>query len=127
MTNSPGTTSAGEGRDLRTEPRNCGVRALDRRTFLGRLTLTAGAAVAGQFVSLSIARAVVQARPGEGAPHGAGARAAAAADGDWHVDDICGHWPRYAHPIPFAQAQSATVAWEGVDPVDLALLSREPG
>jgi hypothetical protein len=21
--------------------------------------------------------------------------------GDWHVDDICGHLPRYAHPIPY--------------------------
>jgi len=50
------------------------------------------------------------------------AEAVPAAAGDWHVDDICGHWPRYAHPIPFAQAQSAPVAWEGVDPVDLAFL-----
>ncbi len=22
-------------------------------------------------------------------------------EGDWHVDDICGHMPRYAHPIPY--------------------------
>jgi hypothetical protein len=92
---------------------------LDRRTFLGRLTLTAGAVVAGQFVSLSIARAA----RGKGSAAAAQQRAAAAAEGDWHVDDICGHWPRYAHPIPFAQPQSATVVWEGVDPVDVAFLS----
>jgi hypothetical protein len=94
-------------------------RGLDRRTFLGRLTLTAGAVVAGQFVSLSIARAA----GGKGSGAAAQQGAAAAAEGDWHVDDICGHWPRYAHPIPFAQPQSATVVWEGVDPVDVAFLS----
>ena len=95
---------------------------LDRRTFLGRLTLTAGAVVAGQFVSLSIARASAQKGPDAPARLGAGAHAAAPAEGDWHVDDICGHWPRYAHPIPFAQPQSATVVWEGVDPVDVPFL-----
>jgi hypothetical protein len=99
-----------------------GSNGLDRRTFLGRLTLTAGAVVAGQFVSLSIARAARGKGSAAAAQQGAAA-AAAAAEGDWHVDDICGHWPRYVHPIPFAQPQSATVVWEGVDPVDVAFLS----
>ena len=27
--------------------------------------------------------------------------------GDWHVDDICGHLPRYAHPIPYMHDTSA--------------------
>jgi len=107
MTKPSGTILAGE---------------LDRRTFLGRLTLTAGAVVAGQFVSLSIARAAVEQDVGEGVLRGAGARAVTPAGGDWHVDDICGHWPRYAHPIPFARAQSTPVVWEGVDPVDVAFL-----
>jgi len=97
-------------------------RALDRRTFLGRLTLTAGAVVAGQCIPLSVARAAVDRATGEALPQGAGAHAAGSAEGAWHVDDMCGHWPRYAHPIPFAQAQSAPVAWEGVDPVDIAFL-----
>ena len=95
---------------------------LDRRTFLGRLTLTAGAVVAGQIISLSVARAAVDQVTGEALPRTAGAHGAGPAEGDWHVDDVCGHWPRYAHPIPFAQAQSAPVAWEGVDPVDIAFL-----
>jgi len=55
MTKSSGTIFAGE---------------LDRRTFLGRLTLTAGAVVAGQFVSLSIARAAVEEGSATGAVHG---------------------------------------------------------
>jgi len=124
MTESSGRSLAGErraaGGSVVTEPRS---RELDRRTFLGRLTLVAGAAVAGQFVSLSIARATVRggATPGPGAESGVGA-AVAPTEGDWHVDDICGHWPRYAHPIPFAQAQPAPVVWEGVDPADLAFL-----
>ena len=96
-----------------------GANALDRRTFLGRLTLTAGAVVAGQFVSLSIARAGAH----KGFAGAAVQGSAGPAEGAWHVDDICGHWPRYAHPIPFAQAQAATVVWEGVDPVDGAFLS----
>jgi hypothetical protein len=95
---------------------------LDRRAFLGRLTLTAGAVVAGQFVSLSSARAAVDQGVDEALPRGEQAGAAGPADGDWHVDDICGHWPRYAHPIPFAQAQSAPVVWQGVDPADIAFL-----
>jgi hypothetical protein len=98
------------------------MSTLDRRTFLGRLTLKAGGIVAGQFVSLSIARAVgtrgaAQALGAPGAP-GKGPQ-----DAGWHVDDICGHWPRYAHPIPFAQPQSAPVLWENGDPIDRVFLS----
>jgi hypothetical protein len=47
-------------------------RGLDRRTFLGRLTLTAGAVVAGQFVSLSIARAAGGKGSGAAAQQGCG-------------------------------------------------------
>ena len=35
-------------------------------------------------------------------------------EGDWHVDDICGHMPRYAHPIPYMHDTS---------PPDLAALA----
>jgi hypothetical protein len=66
----------------------------DRRAFLGRAGLTVGAAV-----SLSLA-------PGARAwPYLAAVplppALAGSSSGDWHVDDICGHMPRYAHPIPY--------------------------
>jgi hypothetical protein len=72
------------------------MSATTRRAFLGAAGMTVAAAVA-----MTLA-------PGA---HGTGLRWAAPAvppalaamypEGDWHVDDICGHLPRYAHPIPY--------------------------
>jgi hypothetical protein len=36
----------------------------------------------------------------------------------WHVDDMWGHSPRYAHPIPYARTQGEPIAWEHVEPID---------
>jgi hypothetical protein len=66
---------------------------LDRRAFLAA-ALATGAALAG---------AVPEALAG-GVPT---ASAASAALGDGHVDDAWGHWPPYAHPIPYGDAQFA--------------------
>ena len=66
-----------------------------RRAFLGGAGMSVAAAVAltlapgARALSLSGGtRAVPQALSG-------------VPEGDWHVDDICGHMPRYAHPIPY--------------------------
>ncbi len=70
------------------------VRGHTRRAFLGGVGMTVAAAVA-----LTLAPGIrTLALPGGTAvlpPVLTGA-----AEGDWHVDDICGHMPRYAHPIP---------------------------
>ncbi len=43
--------------------------------------------------------------------------------GDWHVDDICGHMPRYAHPIPYLHDAAAPDYSVGAAPVDRQFLS----
>ena len=66
-----------------------------RRAFLGGVGMSVAAAVAltlapgaRAFAPPGIIPTVPQAL-------------SAAPEGDWHVDDICGHMPRYAHPIPY--------------------------
>jgi hypothetical protein len=70
-------------------------RRFDRRAFLGGAGFAAGAVVATVLVPLS----VVHALP---APAQVGLTPKAD-DPSWtgHVDDACGHWPPYAHPIPY--------------------------
>jgi hypothetical protein len=66
---------------------------LDRRAFLGGAGFAAGAVVASTLIPLS----VVHALPSE----------LSVGDPSWigHVDDACGHWPRYAHSIPYGTAR----------------------
>lgn len=84
-------------------------RVLDRRAFLGALGLTAaGSLVAGH----------VWTAPSSDAAGGAGRWLAAAGEqGTWHVDDMWGHWPRYAHPIPYSSVHQP-LGWDDVAPVD---------
>ena len=84
-------------------------RGIDRREFLGVLGLaTGGAALA--FVLPARAMAEQLQLPIAGA--------APPLEGDGHVDDAWGHWPPYAHPIPYGQAQFAPAAFLHVNPVD---------
>jgi hypothetical protein len=81
------------------------MSGLPRRTFLTAAGLTAGVVAIGPFVRAALA---------------------ASADrrvGDWHVDDICGHWPRYAHPIPYGHTELGPVSWDNVAAVDLMFMS----
>jgi hypothetical protein len=83
-----------------------------RREFLGSAGMTVAAAVA---LALT---------PGSHAATLAGTTAilppalAGAPQGDWHVDDICGHMPRYAHPIPYMHDTSAPNIAALAAPVD---------
>jgi len=87
-----------------------------RRAFLGGVGMTAAAAVA---MSLAPgARAMPLPWPALPA-----ALAAMYPQGDWHVDDICGHLPRYAHPIPYMHDTSAPDLAALAAPVDRQFVS----
>jgi hypothetical protein len=66
-----------------------------RREFLGAMGMSVAAAVALRLAPGARARAA------QWAPRLPPALAGMYPQGDWHVDDICGHLPRYAHPIPY--------------------------
>jgi hypothetical protein len=92
-------------------------RQLDRRAFLGGVGFAAGAVVASSLVPLS----VVHALPSESAVP---LSAASVDDPSWfgHVDDACGHWPRYAHPIPFGTAHPTVHVDMASEPYDHTLM-----
>jgi hypothetical protein len=88
-------------------------RVLDRRSFMCALSLTAAGSLLGSrgwtastgtngTASLSLARG------GE--------------VGVWHVDDMWGHMPRYAHPISCTPVHEPT-NWDHVAPVDRAFVT----
>jgi hypothetical protein len=83
-----------------------------RRAFLGSAGMTVAAAVALALAPGARAAALFGATPVL-PPALAGATA-----GDWHVDDICGHMPRYAHPIPYMHDTSAPNMAAHAAPVD---------
>lgn len=97
---------------------------LDRRAFLG--AAAAGALAAAAAVPLT-ARALALV-PGREAgrsgsePLTAQGTRAAPGDADWDIDDMWGHTPRYAHPIPHAPMRTSPVAWEHIDPIDRFLV-----
>ena len=83
-------------------------KSVDRRTFLGQASLTAGVVIASGVLP----------RVSERTPQARTAGAAVECDEFRHVDDMWGHWPRYAHPIPHACSQIETVAREKADLID---------
>jgi hypothetical protein len=83
-------------------------KPVDRRTFLGQASLTAGIVIASGVLPLVSERAA-QVRT---------AGAVAECDEFRHVDDMWGHWPRYSHPIPHACSQTQTVPREKAEPID---------
>ena len=95
-------------------------RRLDRRAFLGGAGFAAGAVVASSLVPLSIVHALpAQASVG---------LTPMPDDPTWngHVDDACGHWPPYAHPIPYnvvrAPEPAADAFAANVHPADYFLI-----
>jgi hypothetical protein len=85
----------------------------DRRSFLGSVGLMAGAVVATTLVPLS----VVHALPGDLA------LAPTDADGFGSIDDACGHWPPYAHPIPYGHVPAAPSVLAHAEPIDHIFLA----
>jgi hypothetical protein len=91
-------------------------RRLDRRAFLGGAGFAAGAVMVTALVPLSI----VHALPAQGSV----GLTPMPDDPSWngHVDDAWGHWPPYAHPIPYnAVREPETFAANG-HPADDFLL-----
>lgn len=81
-------------------------RVVDRRTFLGALALTAAAAAAPL------------ARVGLDGLQALSSSAALSPEGPWHVDDMWGHWPRYAHPISYTLVRHVPIDLDRVAPAD---------
>ena len=77
-------------------------QVVDRRSFLGALGLT----VAGMGLVLA------------GGGRLLSKDASAIQGGTGHVDDMWGHWPRYAHPIPYTLARHEPISWDAVAGVD---------
>jgi hypothetical protein len=76
--------------------------ALGRRRFIAGAGLVAGAAFVSGIAPFGSARS--QPRP--------------ALRGTGHVDDACGHWPPYSHPIPYGHVPPSGAAWAHWDPID---------
>jgi len=91
-------------------------RRLDRRAFLGGAGFAASAVVATALVPLSIVHAV----PAEQSL----ALTPLADDPSWtgHVDDAWGHWPPYAHPIPYNVVREPEAFPANIDPADAFLV-----
>ncbi len=87
---------------------------LDRRAFLGGAGFAAGAVVVTALVPLSVVHALPADVP------------LSVDDSNWtgHVDDVCGHWPPYSHPIPYGRsAEAQVIALANVDPIDLIFVA----
>lgn len=91
---------------------------VDRRAFLGTVSAAAGALLAARLLPLPVTAGL---RVREH-PRPADTVSACGDEEAWHVDDICGHRPRYAEPIPHAPTRSSPVRWEYVDPIDRMLV-----
>jgi len=93
------------------------VSAPSRREFLGAAGMSVAAVVA---CSLSPAARLMPLGPGTPL---LAALAGLDPQGDWHVDDICGHLPRYAHPIPYLHDASAPDLAVLAAPIDRQFVS----
>jgi hypothetical protein len=93
------------------------AKPLARRAFLSTALLATGAALSGVLAALVGVRETQRVAVG-GVAGGAAGTPSATDDDSWHVDDMWGHRPRYAHPIPHSGAALDPVSWEHVDPID---------
>jgi len=88
---------------------------VDRRKFLGTAGLTASAVITASVAPLA-ARAASGFTASPLAP--AASTVTSPSEELWDVDDMWGHRPRYAHPIPYARVQPSPPLWEQIDPID---------
>ncbi len=89
------------------------MSAPTRREFLGAVGMSVAAAVA--LALAPGARGLMLVRDAPPLPP---ALAGMYPLGDWHVDDIVGHLPRYAHPIPYMHDTTPPDLSALVAPVD---------
>jgi hypothetical protein len=94
------------------------MNAPTRRAFLGGVGMTVAAAVAMTLAPGARALPLPWSTPA--VPE---ALAGMYPPGDWHVDDICGHLPRYAHPIPYMHDTSPPDIAALAAPVDRQFVS----
>ncbi len=116
------------------EPATPDRPVLDRRAFLAGVGVAAGTALAAAVLPLGTPRAasidlataapVVAPAPQDGPSASASLDVAAGPgpDDSWHIDDMWGHWPRYAHPIPHAAGPPSGAMGDRIDPVDRLLV-----
>jgi hypothetical protein len=71
--------------------------------------MAAGAVVATSLVPLSVVHAVTST-----VPLGV---VTTVSTGPWHVDDVCGHWPPYAHAVGYGHRAEALASAEPFDQV----------
>lgn len=83
--------------------------SLDRRAFLGRVTVTAGGVAIASLAPLSL----LQAMPVSGFP----ARVAHDPCGDWTLDDMCAAYPPYSFRVEPGVPQPGAMTAQ-IDPVD---------
>ena len=88
-------------------------RVLDRRSFLGTLSLTAAGTLLAR-----IGCWIAAPNPGGGVSL---SHPPSADFHPWHVDDMWGHMPRYAHPMSVKPVHTP-FDWGQVDAVDHALV-----
>jgi hypothetical protein len=88
-------------------------RVLDRRLFFSALSLTA----AGTLLTARGWTAAVDTKGGVSLSREGGSDL-----GAWHVDDMWGHMPRYAHPIACNPVHQP-IDLDGVDAVDRAFVT----
>lgn len=93
---------------------------LDRRQFLGTVGLAAGAVVAASVVPAAVRGASLR---DQGVPSEARAPIIEQSSAVWDVDDMWGHWPRYAHAVPYAHGIAGAGALESSGPY--SVLGRE--
>ena len=89
-------------------------RVLDRRSFIGALSLAAAGSL---LASRGWTAASSDAQGGVSLSHEPAGEA-----GAWHIDDMWGHMPRYAHPIACNPVHQP-IDLDGVDAVDRAFVT----
>lgn len=88
---------------------------LDRRAFLGGVSLAAGGVLVSTLIPVQVEAATCAASSAVTDPCG-----------DWTIDDMWGAYPPYSHPIPYGRPQVAPMdvtTLEGVDPIDYNFLA----
>jgi hypothetical protein len=103
------------------KPREIEGPSFNRRSLLRVAASTAGAVVVALLGPPWAARRALAA-PVSPAP-GTSDPVTESSAGSGHIDDACGHWPPYSHPIPYGHVAPATTLWDLGEPIDRMFMS----